>query len=497
MKLYKKDEVFFKVECNISQALELKSELTCFAPNYKFNPKYKSRAWNGKISFFDLETRLMPIGLLTNFLKFCKKYDYEYEFMFDKSTLINDIEYDDVEKFTTVVREKYNCKYNFEGEYGYQLESIHKAIQCKRGVLLLPTGSGKSHVIYNIIQFLRATNKKVLLVVPNTSLVEQMYNDFIEYGWLDVFTYATKVYSGKKPDYTKQVVITTWQSIHKKQAKFFEPFEAIIVDETHGAKSVSIQSIAKKAVNCEYRLGLTGTLPEVEADQYNIHGYIGPIIYKKKSAELIDDGVLSGIKIANLLVKYPDEVVLKNKRRPYVEEIDTIYSHPKRSNVFNHVLDHIPEGQNSLILCHVIEHLESIERHLRETLDEKYSIYVIHGKIKTERREEIRQAIDKKENVVLIGTYATMSTGINIKRIHNVIFGSSYKAKIKILQSIGRGLRLHKTKDKMILWDIIDDLRCPNRTGTVYENHVFKHWRERLRYYKEQGFEYITGSYKV
>ena len=271
----------------------------------------------------------------------------------------------------------------------------------------------------------------------------------------------------------------------------------LVVSNCHQAKSMSIQTIAKKCLNAEYRIGLTGTLPTVDADNYNIHGYLGPTIFKQKTKDLQDLGILSNISIVNLLLKYPEDMIEKNKNRPYTEEIETITTYSERNKVFDFIFNKIDDKQNSIILCHKIDHLKAIEEYLIENLPDKYSVYIVYGDIKPTERENIRKLMDVEENVILLGTYATLSTGINIRRIHHVIFASSYKSKIKILQSIGRGLRTHDSKEKMVLWDLVDDLRWTTRNNTMGKNHVFKHFEERLKYYDEQEFKYFTKSINI
>ena len=349
--------------------------------------------------------------------------------------------------------------------------------------------SGKSYSIYLIFRYLLARGKKkMMLIVPNTSLVEQMFTDFIDYGWTEINKHVTKLYSGKKPDYSKPILITTWQSIYKQDEEFFKDFDAVVIDEAHNTKSQSIQTVMKKCKKADYRLGFTGTLPTEKADDFNIKSVLGPVIYELKSRELIDRGILSKIYIANLILKYPKEIIDVQNGRIYREEVKFIESYHGRNKAFRFIFDYIPDKHNTLILCGHIDHLEAIHEHLKSILDKKYIIYIIHGKIDAEEREDIRRLMEKGENVVLLATYGTVSTGINIKRIHNVIFASSSKSKIRVLQSIGRGLRTHESKDHVVIWDLIDDMSKVSKLGNVHKNYMVQHWEERQKYFIEQGF---------
>ena len=389
-------EVNFRLNYpDFGTGLELKSYFSCYAPDYKYHPKFRAKMWNGKISFFSMMDRTIPIGLLPMLLKFCDSYGYDYKFDFDVNEMSTDIKMEDVEKFTSILMKDQDKEL-----YDYQLDSVHRAIANKRGVILSPTGSGKSLVIYSIVRFLIATDKKVLLVVPSISLVEQMYSDFEEYGWKNVYNSVSKLHNKIKPDFRKDVLITTWQSIVNRKGPFFEKYGALLIDETHGAKSKSIQSISKKCVNADFRLGFTGTLPSEEADTLNIQGSIGPVIFRQKSKELIDRGILSKIAIANLILKYPDKISKRNLRRPYPEEVDTIINYEKRNEALKYVFDCVKDGQNVLILCKLIDHIKNLESFLKENLGDKFDIRSIYGKIPAKEREEIRNEIEYSGTIV-------------------------------------------------------------------------------------------------
>lgn len=495
MKLTKQDEVYFSVDCELEIAYELKDFFSCYAPNFKFHPRFRAKIWDGKISFFNYKTRLLPIGLLEKYIEFYTKNKYKNEYDFDVNEFFDNKIVDGQTINVFLMNLFSGVKLRGEQLYprDYQIEAIKNSLYKKRGIVESPTGSGKSLIIYTIIRYiLENTDKKVLLVVPNVSLVEQMYSDFIEYGWKDIKDYVDILYSGKM--YTnKRVLVSTWQSIFRKGYDFFDQFEALLIDEVHQVgSSKSIQDVSKKCKKADYRLGFTGTLPDEDYDLYNIFGYLGPQIFELKTGDLIDKGVLSKIVIANIIYRYPETVIKENKNRPYAEEIRFIESYKGRYGVLKYIFKNVNEGENTLILCRHIDHLKTIENYLLKTLDDKYKVFVIYGNISAEEREHIRMMMEREDNMVLIGTYATMSTGVNIRRLHNIVFFSSYKRKIKILQSIGRGLRVHEDKDKLILWDVVDDLTWKKRTGRKAKNYVYKHFEERLKYYKNQGFQYYN-----
>ena len=489
------DSVYLRIECDMAQAFELKEFFSCYVPNYKYHPKYKARMWDGKVSFFNVHDRTLPIGLLKFLKPFLIKYDYKINFHFDRKILTNDIDRTDLLSF-------YDALFDGSKIYprDYQQEAIYNALKRKRGVLESATGSGKSLIIYCIIRFMMEdVDGKVLLVVPSINLVNQMFSDFREYGWYDSYDDVTLLY-GKSKNYdpNKKVTISTWQSIYKKSPGFFKQFGGVLVDETHNAKSASIQKVLKKCANAEYKLGLTGTLPTDKVDRFNIFGYLGPTIYQLKSRELIDKGYLTDIRIVNMNVKYPLDDVKINKNQTYQEELDLIINKEERQKVIKYILDskYVGDDQNVLILAQRISHIDRIIEYLEQEYPGK-EILRIDGKTDPDERERVRKYVESNDGVVLVATYGTLSTGVNIPKIHHVIFASFYKSKIKVLQSIGRGLRKHISKNIIIVWDLIDDLRWKKQqrknTKEKYGlNYAYQHFLERLEFYREQGFKYIN-----
>jgi superfamily II DNA or RNA helicase len=494
--LSKLNEVLFSVKCNQSQMMELRTFFSCHVPNYRWNPKFRAKIWDGKISFFDARRMTFPIGLLSEFMTFTEKFNYKYKFDFDASQLYNTIDDDDLIQL-------YNLLFDNNKDYyprDYQQDAIKKMLVRKRGTIESATGSGKSLVIYVITKFLQLMGKKVLIIVPTVSLVEQMFSDFQSYGWLDAGVYCTKLYAKpgreKNINFDKPVLISTWQSLYKKDTSFFEKYSCVFGDEAHQAKSLSIKTILEKCTNADYRFGTTGTLQSEEADVKTIYGYLGPKIYELKSKELIDKGILSKIIIANLLLKYPEEMVKRIRQRDYAGEVEEILTYKPRYKAIDFIINNTVPEHNTLLLCHRIEHLKKTVEYVKEKFPKRI-VYTIYGAIDAEERERIRKLMEQQSGVVLCATYKTMGTGVNITKIHQIIFFSSYKSKITVLQSIGRGLRLNETKSKLILWDVVDNATWTKRTGNIGKNYIYEHWEERMKYYKQQGFESISKSLEI
>jgi superfamily II DNA or RNA helicase len=488
--LSKYDEINFKLNGSPAQIMELKEYLSCYAKGYKFHPKFKAKIWDGKISYFHPVMRLLPIGMLTLFIEFCELHNYEFEFDFDINEFYSSITEEELDIYLEELFRNSKKKPRY-----FQKEAIFNALTEKRGLLLSATGTGKSLIIYSLIKLFTDLGKKVLLIVPNTGLVEQMFDDFSEYGWHNINDQVEMLYSGMKPTYKKNVLISTWQSIptKKKDPRFYQEYDCVIVDEVHNAKALQLQKILKECTNAEYRIGTTATLPKDQSETYNIFSVIGTPIFEYKTKQGIEDGYLSNMAIIALILKYPKDFIEKNKNRSYDMEIDEIENYAPRNATFNYILNRIDPKDNIILLCRHIDHLEKIKAHLEATSNRE--IEVVHGKVKVKERERIRKSVAEREGLIILATYETMSTGVNINKIHHVIFGSPYKAPTKVLQAIGRGLRLHESKDILLVWDLADDMRRTKRTGSTAENYCWEHYKERMASYIEEGHEIVEEDF--
>ena len=501
--LDKEDEVFLRTsKITIGQQLELGEAFSWKAKDFWFHPKFRAGTWNGTVHFYNRNTYTFPIGLLPYFVNFCKKFNYSYKLNFDISELKCDISDEDIDRlYTSIFKNSFKPR-------GYQDIAIKKALHSKRGIIEHPTASGKSLILYALIRFVLATTeKKVLLVVPSINLVNQMFVDFKSYGWDNCESYTSLIFgTSKRKDWNKSIIISTYQSIAKKSQEFFNDFGMVLIDECHGGKAISYKYILEKCINAEYRIGLTGSLQDInnkneKAEYLTIAGYLGPVIAKEKTQDLIEQGFLSKILIANIILKYPEKYINLTKfdSYDYIQEIDIIQSYDKRNKILDYILNHINKDHNILILCHEIdEHLKVVEEYINKYINKhlkNWKLHIIYGQTAANKRENIRQEMIHNGGNILLASYGTLATGVNIPRLHHIIFFSSYKSKIKVLQSIGRGLRKHDSKEKLILWDITDDLTyITYQAGKeiFHKNYVYKHWIKRLEYYKSQGFKFIN-----
>ena len=489
MKLEKVNEVWYRVYGDSKELSYLKKDLSFFVPGAQYSNAYKNRVWDGKVSYLDCKNRSVPAGLIGLVSKCCTDWGFSFE---TDSEIKKDLKED------APPDESFIPSLGLPVEpRDYQKEQFSEAIRKRRGVICSPTGSGKSLVIYMIVRWLlQNVEGKILIVVPSVSLVEQMWSDFSEYGWKEKSKFVEQLYSGKNPTYRKRVLLTTFQSIMRKERDFYDGYTVFMADEAHTVKSAQLMKIAKFCVNARYRLGFTGTIPTEPTDYCNVFGVLGRKIYDLKSKNLMEQGVLSGILVVNMFLDYPEQTRKRGRNRGYAEEVELIETLPERNQAFDYIFSNLPQGQNSLILVNHIKYLETLSEWLKSRFPEKYSVRIIQGATDPIVREGIRKNMENEKDIILVATYGTMSTGINIKKIHNIIFGSGSKSYIRVIQSIGRGLRLHETKDKLVLWDLIDDFRASSNTRSK-ANYALRHWNERYKMYTEQGFECLKKTLPI
>ncbi len=471
----KKNEVFLHVKAEPHVYYELADQFTFEVPGAKFMPHYQKRHWDGKIRLFNVQTGEIYVGLLDKLMQFCR--DHEYTSQFTKNEYyglpfeINDmISKEGVKDYMTAIS-KYKPR-------DYQIDGVYDALRHNRKLLISPTASGKSLMIYGIVRYFVEKKKNILIVVPTTSLVEQMYKDFADYGW-DVGSYCHKIYAGRERETDSQVIITTWQSIYKLPRKYFDRFSTVIGDEAHQFKSKSLISIMTKLGNAKYRYGFTGTLDGTQTHKWVLEGLFGPSYKIIKTTELMKKGHVATLDINVLLLKHPP-----NKFENFEEEVQYIITHERRNKfIRNLALD--LKGNTLILFARVEGHGEPLYEMINTNTVEHRNVFFVHGGVPTQDREKIREITEQQDNAIIVASYGTFSTGINIKRLHNVIFASPSKSRIRNLQSIGRVLRKGNGKVKATLYDIADDISYKSR-----KNYTLNHLIERIKVYNEENFNY-------
>jgi superfamily II DNA or RNA helicase len=361
--------------------------------------------------------------------------------------------------------------------------------------MISPTSSGKSLMIYALVNwYLNTIDKKILIIVPTTSLVEQLYKDFEDYTTGSSCEYtadlAHRIYAGKDKETDKRVVITTWQSIYKLKKDWFKQFGAVIGDEAHNFKAKSLTSILTKMTECEYKFGFTGTLDGTQTHKLVLEGLFGPVHNVTTSRALMDAEQIAKLQIEAITLKYTDEEKKLVKTMIYKDEIDWLINCKKRNKFICELA--LTRESNTLILFQFVEkHGKKLFKYLTEKSPER-SIFFVSGEIATEVREDIRAITEKSENVIIVASYGTFSTGINIRNLHNIIFGHPVKSRIRNLQSVGRVLRKYDDKEKATLFDISDDL-----SWKKHKNYSLRHFFERVKIYNSEKFDYKLRSIEL
>ncbi len=470
IEISKKDEVYLKIACEAGVAQELCDYFTFTVPGHTFMPAYRMKIWDGKIRLFNIHNRLLYSGLLEYVFIFAEKRNYEVK---PDGDWWKPRKIEKNEKFFE------DLKLPFEPR-DYQIEGFHHALSYKKSLLVSPTASGKSLIIYLIV---RALNTKTLIIVPTTSLVSQLYADFQEYGW-DSAKYCHQVYAGQDKVSDKQVIISTWQSIYKLHKKTFEPYKLVIGDEAHGFKSKSLTSIMTKCVNAEYRIGTTGTLDGTQTHKLVLEGLFGKVYKVTSTAKLIDRKQLAPFRVEIIVLKYPDVVCEQFKQIKYADELEFLVGHEKRNKYIRNLVLSL-EGNTLLLFRLVKKHGRILYDMIEEKTDDDRKTFFVFGGTETEVREQIRAIAETERDAIIVASYGVFSTGINIRNLHNIVFASPSKSRIRNLQSIGRGLRLSDNNQETVLYDIADDLRWKNR-----KNYAYRHHEDRMKIYDEEKFPY-------
>ena len=467
VRVEKVNECFMQVHCDDGLARDLFDFFSFSVPNAKFMPSVKNRYWDGKVRLFSIKTKRIYIGLLPYVDEFCRERGYGFEGVAD---VLGEKNQEKLGVQTTPWLEDIGLPFE---PRDYQVEAFNTAIQYGRQLLLSPTASGKSLIIYLLARYYE---KKTVIIVPTTSLVEQMTKDFIEYGYKEPIC---KIYHGQEV-FDAPITVTTWQSFSKAPKEVLESFDMVIGDEAHLFKAQTLKGILEKMKNTAIRIGTTGTLDGSEVHRLQLEGLFGPVKKVISSAELIEEGTIADIKIDCLVLKHP-----KQQKMKYQDEMDYLVSCEERNKFIVNLVRNL-KGNTLVLFQYVEKHGVILHGMLDGLVD---NLHYVYGGTDTSDREEIRGIVEKAKNDVILASYGTFSTGINIKRIDNIVFASPSKSRIRNLQSIGRGLRKAEGKESMRLFDIADDLQC--------DNYTLEHLKERINIYSEENFPFELKQFDL
>ena len=471
------NSVHCKIVTDPGTLMELADHFTFFAENYRFSPKYKARVWDGKIRLVNRLTAMVYAGLARHIKKFCDERGYT--FSYDPQLQYDNVSVNEILEFikTLDIPERFTPR-------DYQIKSVVKCLRSKRRTLLSPTSSGKSLMIYIIMMWYKQFGHKGLIIVPTIGLVRQMENDFREYGYKGTIHVSTDKLN-KSNDIPEDMVITTWQSMDNGKTKmpkqWYQQFEVVVGDEAHTCKAATLTKILSNLDNCAYRFGTTGTLDDTPLNRVTIEGLFGPQYQVVTTKDLMESGHVSNLRIKCIVLKYPEDVCKDMKGKTYQEEIDFIINNEERTKFIKNLA--LSLKGNKLVFFRVISHGQAISDSIRDS--GIANLFYIDGSVSGQDREAIRVAVEDEENAIIVASLGTTSTGVSINKLHHMIAASPSKSKIKVLQSIGRMLRKHNTKQEAILYDIVDDL-----THKSQANFTYKHFIDRTKIYEKENFDF-------
>lgn len=475
------------VECPPHIAEELSDKLTFEVPGAKYMPSVKRGHWDGMIRLFNRKNGRINAGLLQKVKQIVEDSGAKLEFEDSEFGLPgskNAIKRADVVEWTKGLTLPFEPKY-------YQYDALAHGMKNKRAVFLSPTGSGKSFIAYLLCRaFLEKNQRHVLIIVPTTGLVEQLHNDFVEYN-PKMSGYIQKIYAGHETEIKMPITISTWQSIYKFRQPWFEKFGMVIGDEAHGFKSTSLTSIMNKSINADYRFGLSGTLDDSEVHALVLEGLFGPIVQVTTTNKLQKEKTLAHLDIKIAKIKYSDAEKKHTHKMTYHEEVDFIVTHEKRNKLIKKLALSL-EGNTLVLFNYVEKHGKVLRDMLEEDIEEGRKLYYVSGETAVNDRESIRGIVEKQGNAIIVASFGTFSTGINIRNIHNIIFASPSKSVIRVLQSIGRGLRVSDDGMHTTLFDLMDDLIWTGR-----ENFAYKHAVSRTEIYEREKFPFAIEEVRI
>ena len=479
----KVSNIYVQVTAEPGILQEMSEFFTFSTPGHQFSPAFRNRHWDGKIRLFNLKTRQIYLGLVPYIKKFCKDTNRTCEYI-DEETDVQPIDTKNLASALSLPMEP--------RDYQYLASSV--GLTKKRTVLISPTASGKSLIIYMMIRhLLNGGKQRGLLVVPTINLVTQMHSDFKNYstnnGW-DVDKHCQKIYGGESKIPDSDLIISTWQSIYDMPKRYFSQFDFIIGDEAHTFKAKSLTTIMTNLINCDVRIGTTGTLDDSKVNKLVLEGLFGPVFKVISTKELIDRKQLADFKIKCIVLKYPENLCKAVKGFSYPDEMQFLVQHDGRNNFIRDLAINL-KGNSLILFTYVEKHGKILFDLIKEKADNR-KVFFIHGGTEAEDREAVRHITEKENDAIIVASYGTFSTGVNIRNLHNIVFSSPTKSKIRALQSIGRVLRLGDNKEQAILYDIADDLRYG-----PHSNFTLKHYEERVKIYSEERFPFTSTNVRI
>lgn len=495
--ILKPNETYLRIFGEPTVLASLTEFFSFYVPGFRFMRAFKLKLWDGKIRLFDRRTSQIYAGLLPHIKEFAKLHQYAIEYPDGDLDIEEEFSVQEAKDFADLLKLHVKRDEAFLPiePHDYQLAAFRHAVQSKRTLLLSPTASGKSLILYLIIRYYQQFIKgKILIIVPTTSLVSQLFTDFGEYSYADTWDVRDNVhmiFEGKEKRAEQQIYISTWQSIYKLGVDYFNQFQVVCGDEAHGFKANSLASILTKCIFAEYRFGTTGTLDGTKTHKLVLEGLFGKVHQVITTKKLQDDGTIAEMLISCLMLHYPEEICKLVAKAKYVDEIKFLVEHKQRNKFIRNLA--LSLKGNTLVLFQLVKrHGKPLYDDILSNAADSRKIFFVFGGTETDDREEIRRITENETDAIIVASYGTFSTGINIRNLHNVVFASPSKSRIRILQSLGRGLRKSDTKSKLNLFDISDNLQYKSA-----KNHTLKHFIKRMEIYNSEKFSWKLFKVKL
>ncbi|AAQ17902.1 UvsW RNA-DNA and DNA-DNA helicase/ATPase [Aeromonas phage Aeh1] len=479
------------IDCDNNIFMELRNYFTFDVDGARFNPKFKYGTWDGKIRMLSNEG-LLPIGLVDTLVRYCKENDLEVnvDSEFTPETEMTREEFD-----TWLSELDIYSGQNKITPHWYQADTVFNAINKNRMIGNLPTSAGKSLIACLLTYwYLQRYEGKVLVLVPTTALVDQMIGDFADYRLIPRNA-CLGVMAGTRKNGSEPIVVSTWQSACKMNSEWFKQFGMIIVDECHLSTAKELTTIIKGMADCRFKIGMSGSLRDGKANVLQYIGMFGDVFRPVTTKKLMEDGQVTDLDINAVFLRYPDHETILHKGKAYADEIKVINNHTKRNAWICRLALKLAKERNENVLI-MFKHVAH-GKWLYEALKKKYGekVHFVSGETKTDDRVKLKGDAENEDGLIIVASLGVFSTGISIKKLHHVIFSAPTKSKILVLQSIGRVLRKHSSKDVATLWDIIDDICVKPKSSNskkkyVHKNYAYNHGLERIQRYSSENFNY-------
>lgn len=472
-KIILKDEVNCKVEgLDLDTRKKIEKELKFFLPHAYHVPAYKLGRWDGCVSFFtiggvtytNLLDTIVPIIVAEGYTIDIEDHRVKVDFSFDA-----------VDE-TTFQHKTWPQGHPIEGQpvtlRDYQIDIVNKFLETPHCLQEIATGAGKTLITATLSERVEPYGRSIV-IVPNKDLVRQTYDDYVNLG-LDV-----GVYYGDKKDIGRTHTICTWQSLNsiKKRFRegdselslqdFVEDVVCVIVDEVHQAKAEVLKELlTKDFAHIPLRWGLTGTIPKADHEKCSLRACLGEVVNKLATSELQEAGVLSNCHV-NVV-----QLVETTEYNNYQSELTFLTTNTKRMEYISSLIESVADSGNTLILVDRIKAGEMI-------VDNIEGASFVSGTMKTQSRKDHYDEINTEDKRILVATYGVAAVGINIPRIFNLVLLEPGKSFVRVIQSIGRGVRKAQDKDFVQIWDITSTAKFSKR-----------HLRERKNFYKEAQYPF-------